>query len=86
MSPSHPQILSAIKALCDAIVSAVDAAGPLGAPGGVLYAALMGQGCTLQQFQSITGGMVGAGLLCKVGESYFLGELGLEMVKGGRVA
>lgn len=86
MSATHPQILTAIKALCDAIVSAVDVAGPSGASGSILYTALMQHGCTLDQFQQITGGMVGAGLLCKVGECYFLGELGLEMVKGGRVA
>lgn len=78
----HAQML-AIKALCDAIVAAVDAAGPSGAPGGVLYSALMSQGCTLAQFESIAGGMVGAGLLCKVGQCYFLGELGLEMMGKG---
>ncbi len=86
MSSSHPAVISAIKSLCDAIVAAVDAAGPSGAPGGLLYSALMVHGCTLNQFQQITGGMIGAGLLCRVGESYFLGELGLEMMKGGKVA
>lgn len=82
-SLSHHAQLLAIKALCEAIVSAVDAGGPAGASGSVLYSALMCQGCTFQQFQDLTAGMIGAGLLCKVGECYFLGELGLEMVGRG---
>lgn len=83
---SHHQELVAIKALCDAIVAAVDAGGPSGAPGGVLYSALMSFGCELHQFERIMCGMVGAGLLCKVGEVYYLGEVGLQLVKGGQVA
>lgn len=83
---SHHQELVAIKALCDAIVAAVDAGGEFGAPGGVLYSALMSHGCSLPQFERIMSGMIGAGLLCKVGERYYLGELGLELVKGGKVA
>lgn len=85
-SASHPAQLLAIKALCDSIVAAVDAGGDDGASGGILYAALMSQGCTLDQFSGIMAGMVGAGLLCKVGERYFLGELGLEMMKGGKAS
>jgi hypothetical protein len=79
-STHHAQLI-AIKALCEAIVSAVDVGGAEGATGGILYAALMQQGCTLDQFSGIMAGMVGAGILCKVGERYFLGELGLEMVR-----
>lgn len=82
MRANHPAELLAIHALCSAIVSAVDAGGVDGASGGILYTALMGQGCTLAQFESIAAGMVGAGLLCKVGEFYHLGELGLSMVQG----
>jgi hypothetical protein len=35
-----------LKLLADAIIDSVRAAGPLGAPGGVLYAALMTHGLT----------------------------------------
>ena len=34
----------------EAVLSAVEAAGPAGAPGGPLYAALMTQGCTMEQY------------------------------------
>jgi hypothetical protein len=55
------------------ILEGVRAAGPLGAPGGHLYADLMIYGCTLEQFESIMRGMVGAGLLVKNGQCYLLG-------------
>ncbi len=67
----------ALRALCDAVVSAVDAGGNEGASGGILYTAMMQDGCTMEQFQALMSGMIGAGLLCKVGERYFLGEVAL---------
>jgi hypothetical protein len=79
----------ALKALCDALLLAVDAGGEQGVNGGLLYAVLMGQGCGLDEFQRLVSGMVGAGLLCKVRECYHLGEFGLSLVdglKGGAVA
>lgn len=76
-APSHSQLL-ALKAVCDAIIEAVSAAGNAGAPGGVLYAALMGQGCTFENFNGIMSGLVGAGMLCRVGECYYLGEFTIE--------
>jgi len=48
-------------------------AGPLGAPGGHLYAALMSAGCTLNQFEQIMSGLVQSGDLAKRGECYFPG-------------
>jgi len=39
-----------------------------GLPAGVLYAILMGQGCTRQQFDSIIGAMTGAGLIQRKGD------------------
>lgn len=55
---------------CQAIIDAVKAGGDLGAPGGVLYAALLDQ-LTLEQFESLMRGIVGAGCLRKSGELYF---------------
>jgi hypothetical protein len=52
----------------------VRAAGSLGAPGGVIYAALMGQGCTLSQFESLMAGLVRAGKLRRDGDLYFVTE------------
>ena len=40
------------------------------APGGVIYAALMAQGCTLNQFEQIMGRLVNAGMLVKDGDCY----------------
>lgn len=74
---SHSQLI-ALKAVCDAIIEAVSVAGPAGAPGGVLYAAMMQYGCTLENFNGIMSGLVGAGMLCRVGECYHLGEFTIE--------
>ncbi len=68
---THEQI-TALRQIAAAIIEAVKAAGPLGAPGGVMYAALMAQGCTLHQFEQIMGGMVRAGKLTKRGDCYHL--------------
>jgi hypothetical protein len=65
-----PNQAAALMTVVSAVLEAVKAAGPLGAPGGVLYAALMAQGCTLQQFESLMGAMVRAGRLVKKGECY----------------
>jgi hypothetical protein len=70
MTPTVEQIL-AIRKVCDAIIEAVKAAGPLGAPGGHIYAALMGQGCTLQQYESLMDALVRAKKLRRDGECYF---------------
>lgn len=61
---------AALRAIVDAVVDAVRAAGPLGAPGGHLYAALMAQGCTLSQFESLMGALVRTGKVTRRGECY----------------
>jgi hypothetical protein len=66
-----PQQAKAIRAACSAIVDAVKAAGPVGAPGGVIYAALMGQGCTLHQYEQLMSGLVRAGRLRREGDLYY---------------
>ena len=65
------QQIKALKAVADAIVESVSAAGPLGAPAGHLYAALMAHGCTLEQFEGIMAGLVSAKMLRKQGQLYF---------------
>jgi hypothetical protein len=61
--------LAAITAVADAIVDAVRVAGPLGAPGGVLYAALMDK-ISLNHFNQFMSALVGAGKLVKDGDCY----------------
>lgn len=65
--------VQALRSIGRAILEAVKAAGELGAPGGILYAALMAQGCTLNQFQQIMAGMVQGGVLTQDGECYHVG-------------
>lgn len=60
----------ALKALADAIIDTVGAAGPHGAPGGHLYAAFMAHGITLSQYEQIMSGLVIAGKLTKHGDCY----------------
>jgi hypothetical protein len=65
----------AVLQLVDGIVESVRAAGPLGAPGGLMYAALMAHGCTLSQFQTIMGTLVDLGKLERRGQLYFVGAV-----------
>jgi len=51
----------AVVAVIAAVFDTIKEVGPQGAPEGPLYAALMGHGCTLSQFQSIVGILVRAG-------------------------
>ena len=53
-----PQQAQALRAIVGGIIETVKAAGDLGAPAGPMYAALMGHGCTLNQFQQIMGALV----------------------------
>ncbi len=64
--------ITALRAVAKAITETVALAGPLGAPGGHLYAALMSAGCTLSKFEQIMSGLVSAGVLTKRGECYFV--------------
>lgn len=61
----------AVLAVCSAVIDAVEAGGDQGAPGGILYAALMAHGCTLHQFEMIMGTLVRTGVLVKRGQCYF---------------
>lgn len=70
MTPT-PQQLAALRAICEAIIDAVAAAGTHGAPAGVLYAALMAYGFTLEKFQNYMGALVSAGKLRQEGNLYF---------------
>ena len=62
--------LQALREISLAIIDAVKQAGPLGAPAGPMYAALMAQGCTLTQFEGIMRGLVKAGFLTQSGNCY----------------
>lgn len=63
--------LDSLRIICDAIIEAIKAGGPAGASGGILYSALMGQGCSLNQFQSLMAGLIRAGKVRQEGQFYF---------------
>lgn len=63
------------------VLEAVEAGGVLGAPGGVLYAAMQVQGATLNQYQSIMNGMVGNGLLTLDSDCYSMTDAGKSKLK-----
>lgn len=62
----------ALMMILDALVDAIAAAGELGAPGGILYAALMSHGCSLSTFQSLMGILERADRVTRCGERYFV--------------
>jgi len=62
----------ALRLVVAATLDAVKAAMPIGAPGGVIYAALMGQGCTLNQYTSLMAALVRNGKLRQDGDLYFI--------------
>lgn len=62
--------INALRRIADAIIQACQESGPLGAPGGHIYAALMVQGCTLHQYEQIMAGLVRAGMLSRSGDCY----------------
>jgi hypothetical protein len=71
MTTTRESAVNLLKVICDTIVEAVKAGGPLGVPGGTLYAALMVHGCTLQQFETFMDVLVSAGKLTRRGDLYF---------------
>lgn len=70
--PNAQRQVAALRMILDAVVESVSEAGELGAPGGVVYAALMAHGVTLQQYEGIMGALVRAGRLRRSGELYFV--------------
>ena len=64
--PANPLTL-----ILDAIVESIAAAGTHGAPGGVLYSALMAQGCTLNQFNQLMTLLLAQKRVTQSGSLYF---------------
>ncbi len=64
----------ALIAIVSAITDTIKEAGEFGAPGGIMHAALMAHGCTLNQFNSLMAILVNSGRVEKRGECYFMKE------------
>lgn len=69
-APTNQQRDAFIR-IASAIIDTVKEMGEQGAPAGIMYAALMGYGCSLNQFESIMSILVRAGKLTKHGDLYF---------------
>jgi hypothetical protein len=70
MANLNPEQASALRLIVSAVLETIEEAGPMGAPGGHLYAALMHAGCTYSQFVSLMGALVRSGRVVKRGECY----------------
>ena len=62
--------IQAMRKILDAVIDAIKAT-PEGTPEGSLYALLMTQGCSLNQFQAIIGALCKAGKIRKEGHLLF---------------
>ena len=60
----------ALKLICDGIIESLKT-NPSGTPEGSLYAIMMSQGCTLEQFNAIISGLCDAGMIRKQGNLLF---------------
>jgi hypothetical protein len=60
----------ALKLICDGVIDSLKT-NPSGTPEGSLYAIMMSQGCTLEQFNAIISGLCSAGMIRKEGSLLF---------------
>jgi len=68
---TESQKISALKQVCDAVIDAVKSAGEFGAPSGSVYAALMGFGCKIEQYEMLIDILIKARKLRKEGHLLF---------------
>ena len=61
----------AIIAIAEAVLDVIKTSGPLGAPGGHIYAALMPFGVRLEQYEALMSALVASGKVRKSGQCYF---------------
>ena len=66
------EAIKAYLAIADGVVDSIKEGDPndMGVPGGTIYAALMAQGCTLQQYEQLMGLLVDAGKVTREGQLY----------------
>ncbi len=68
---TREQARAALVQIANAIVETVKEAGDQGTPGGVLYAAMMAHGASLEQFEQLMAALVAVKKLRKRGDLYF---------------
>lgn len=62
------------------ILEAVNEAGDIGAPGGVLYAALMAHGASLSQYQSFMLSLTSRNMLTTSGDIFYITDAGQRLM------
>lgn len=78
MGLTPQQQLEGLQRLGLGVLEAVEEAGEMGAPGGLLYAGMMSAGASLQQFHSFMGTLTGKGMLTQDGDCYHMTDAGRE--------
>jgi len=65
------KMVAAVRAIADAIVDGISAAGSMGAPSGHVYAALMSTGISYEQYCSFINALVAGGKIRQRGNLLF---------------
>ena len=63
------------------VMEAVEAADDFGAPAGPMFAAMQAQGASLNQFQSIMGGLIRKGMLTEVNQCFYITTAGRDFMQ-----
>jgi hypothetical protein len=80
MSMTIEQIRAAQK-IGLSVLEAIEEAGELGAPSGVIYAALMTKGCSLPQYQSLMAPLESRGFVTLSDDCYTLNSSGRAFIQ-----
>lgn len=76
----NPSQIAAAQRIGLVVLESIQEAGNLGAPAGVLYAALASQGCTLNQFQSLMAPLEAKGFVTRESDCYTLSDAGAQFI------
>lgn len=69
----------AVQAFALCLLETIDEAGPLGAPSGVMYAAVAGE-VNLSQYEQVLGQMQGKGFISKDGDCWSMTQSGKDFL------
>lgn len=77
MTPEHIKL---VQTLGLAVLETIQESGALGAPSGILYAALQQQGCQLSQFQSLMAPLEQRGYVTLESDCYTITDSGVGLI------
>ena len=76
-----PEVMQIVGRTISAVLSAVEAGGAMGAPSGIIYAALSSMGMEFNHYQCMMSTLVEIGLLRLCNNCYFLTDKGREILR-----